>query len=169
MCIVMRDSSEKRGNYLTMVENYSSLEDDDSLSDMRSNQSSTIRRGKHQSEKLGNIAEEVSEIQQDDEISPQTYLLSPKARKNMIDNDQDLFRLHKRASELSSDWINQNYCTPDLARRLRDFEFAQKKRYKLKGKAKKLGVKGLYHFLNYIKIDVEWAEVSQLFNIIVIL
>jgi len=150
--------SEKRGNYLTMVENYSSLEDDDSLSDMRSNQSSTIRRGKHQSEKLGNIAEEVSEIQQDDEISPQTYLLSPKARKNMIDNDQDLFRLHKRASELSSDWINQNYCTPDLARRLRDFEFAQKKRYKLKGKAKKLGVKGLYHFLNYIKIDVEWAE-----------
>lgn len=48
--------------------------------------------------------------------------------------------------------------SPALARRLRDFRFAQKKRKERYGKQSPFGIIGLYDHLSGIRTDVEWAE-----------
>lgn len=47
---------------------------------------------------------------------------------------------------------------PTLARRIRDFQFAQEKRRKRYGDHRPWGILGLYDFLSAIRTDVEWAE-----------
>jgi len=47
---------------------------------------------------------------------------------------------------------------PQLARRLRDFQFAQNKRREKYGHEKPWGIMGLYDHLASIRIDIEWAE-----------
>jgi len=46
----------------------------------------------------------------------------------------------------------------ELARRLRDFQFAQQKRRQKYGTNRPLGIFGLYDHLSGIRTDVEWAE-----------
>jgi len=48
--------------------------------------------------------------------------------------------------------------SPGLARRLRDFQFAQEKRRAKYGDERPWGILGLYDHLATIRIDVEWAE-----------
>ena len=47
---------------------------------------------------------------------------------------------------------------PNLARRLRDFEFAQKQRRKSFGISRKWGLLALYDFLAAVREDVEWVD-----------
>ena len=47
---------------------------------------------------------------------------------------------------------------PALARRIRDFQFAQEKRRKKYGDERPWGILGLYDHLAAIRVDVEWAE-----------
>lgn len=85
-------------------------------------------------------------------------LITPRTRKTMVDHDQVVITLRKRASALSIDWAEKQYMAPSLARRLRDFEFAQKKRRRKFGREKKWGILGLYDFLSAVREDVAWAE-----------
>jgi hypothetical protein len=75
----------------------------------------------------------------------------------MIDNDQIVESLRPIAATLSVDWGKKDYMAPTLARRLRDFEFAQKKRMRAIGISRKWGVLGLYEFLAGVREDVQWA------------
>ena len=54
--------------------------------------------------------------------------------------------------------IHPDLMSPALKRRLRDFQFAQKKRRDRYGEQNPWGIIGLYDHLTGIRIDIEWAE-----------
>ena len=85
-------------------------------------------------------------------------LITPRTRTAMINHDQIAETLRPIAATLSVDWGKKEYMAPTLARRLRDFEFAQKKRMKAFGISRKWGLLALYEFLAAVREDVEWAE-----------
>mmetsp|Transcript_951 Transcript_951/g.1658 ORF Transcript_951/g.1658 Transcript_951/m.1658 type:complete len:500 (-) Transcript_951:126-1625(-) len=85
-------------------------------------------------------------------------LLTPRTRTAMSIHNDVLETIRERAAILSKDWADKDNLAPSLARRLRDFEFAQKKRRKMFGKTRKWGILGLYDFLSAVRQDVEWAE-----------
>lgn len=72
--------------------------------------------------------------------------------------DEDIAQLRLLAGRLNSEWGGQEYMTPALSRRIRDFQFAQEKRRKKYGDERPWGILGLYEHLSAIRIDVEWAE-----------
>jgi len=53
---------------------------------------------------------------------------------------------------------NNDKLNPALQRRLRDFDFAQRKRRERYGERSPWGIIGLYHHLIGIRTDIEWAE-----------
>jgi len=55
-------------------------------------------------------------------------------------------------------WANEDDLSPALEQRLRDFEFAQRKRRETYGNERPWGILGLYDHLAGIRLDVEWAE-----------
>jgi len=71
-------------------------------------------------------------------------------------NDHNKIRMH--AGYLSKYWRGRDDVTPALARRLRDFQFAQKKRKQKCGNERPWGILGLYDHLAAVRMDVEWAE-----------
>lgn len=87
-------------------------------------------------------------------------LITPRTRSAMIDHDQVIGTLRERAAILSTDWCTQDFLAPTLARRLRDFEFARKKRRKMYGRSREFGVLSLYDFLSEVRVDIEWAELA---------
>jgi len=56
------------------------------------------------------------------------------------------------------DWANDENLSPSLEQRLRDFQFAQRKRRETYGNERPWGILGLYDHLAGIRLDVEWAE-----------
>lgn len=56
------------------------------------------------------------------------------------------------------DWANDETLSPALEQRLRDFQFAQRKRRETYGNERPWGILGLYEHLAGIRLDVEWAE-----------
>jgi len=56
------------------------------------------------------------------------------------------------------DWSNDETLSPALEQRLRDFQFAQRKRRETYGNERPYGILGLYDHLAGIRLDVEWAE-----------
>lgn len=89
---------------------------------------------------------------------PKRHLITPRTRTAMINHDQVRDKLRERAAILSIDWATKEYVAPSLARRLRDFEFAQKKRRKKFGSSRQFGILGLYDYLSAVREDVAWAE-----------
>lgn len=73
-------------------------------------------------------------------------------------NEDDLAKLRLLAGQLSADWRTKEFFAPALARRLRDFQFAQEKRRKRYGNERPWGILGLYDHLASVRMDVEWAE-----------
>ena len=76
---------------------------------------------------------------------------------NMIENEKDLEQLQLFAKQLRIG-KGQKFIAAVLARRLRDFQFAQHKRKKKFGNERPWGILGLYDHLAAIRTDVEWAE-----------
>jgi membrane associated rhomboid family serine protease len=72
--------------------------------------------------------------------------------------EEDIAQLRLLAGQLNADWRGQDFMAPALARRIRDFQFAQEKRRKRYGDERPWGVLGLYDHLAAIRVDVEWAE-----------
>ncbi len=71
---------------------------------------------------------------------------------------EDIDQLRLLAGTLSAGWGAADFIAPTLARRIRDFQFAQEKRRKKYGDERPFGILGLYDHLSSIRIDVEWAE-----------
>lgn len=91
-------------------------------------------------------------------VEIQTDLISPRTRSVMIIQNDVVETLRARAAILSKNWADKENLAPTLARRLRDFEFAQKKRRKYFGETRKFGILGMYDFLSAVRQDVDWAD-----------
>eukprot|EP00550_Attheya_septentrionalis_P000154 CAMPEP_0198288292 /NCGR_PEP_ID=MMETSP1449-20131203/6839_1 /TAXON_ID=420275 /ORGANISM="Attheya septentrionalis, Strain CCMP2084" /LENGTH=600 /DNA_ID=CAMNT_0043986405 /DNA_START=279 /DNA_END=2081 /DNA_ORIENTATION=+ len=71
-------------------------------------------------------------------------------------HDDAMMRL--LAGQLRRDWVNEETSMPALERRLKDFEFAQKKRRDKYGNERPWGIIGLYDHLAAMRMDLEWSE-----------
>lgn len=76
----------------------------------------------------------------------------------MVDREEDIAQLRLLAGKLSADWRGHDFMAPALARRIRDFAFAQDKRRRVYGEERPWGILGLYDHLAAIRVDVAWAE-----------
>lgn len=94
----------------------------------------------------------------DDIPANATFLVPSDIHPNMIDREDDIAKLRLLAGKLSADWRGHNVTSPALARRLRDFQFAQEKRRRKYGDERPWGILGLYDHLATVRVDVEWAE-----------
>ena len=90
-------------------------------------------------------------------VSKRTFLVPSDIHPNMEQRDEDIAQLRLLAGRLNADW-GGDIMTPALARRIRDFQFAQEKRRKKYGDERPWGILGLYDHLAAIRVDVEWAE-----------
>lgn len=91
-------------------------------------------------------------------LDPPTFLVPADIHPNMEQRDEDIAQLRLLAGKLNADWGGQDFMGPNLARRIRDFQFAQEKRRKKYGDERPWGILGLYDHLAAIRADVEWAE-----------
>lgn len=91
-----------------------------------------------------------------------TFLAARDIHPNMEQRADDIAQLRLLAGKLNADWGGQDFMAPDLARRIRDFQFAQEKRRKKYGDERPWGILGLYEHLASIRVDVEWAEDAAL-------
>ncbi|KAG7351212.1 rhomboid family protein [Nitzschia inconspicua] len=87
-----------------------------------------------------------------------TFLMPSDIHPRMEEREDDIAQLRLLAGKLNADWGGQDFMAPALARRIRDFQFAQEKRRKKYGDERPWGILGLYDHLASIRIDVEWAE-----------
>lgn len=87
-----------------------------------------------------------------------TFLMPGDIHPNMEHKEDDIAQLRLLAGKLSADWRGSEFMAPALARRIRDFQFAQEKRRKKYGDERPWGILGLYDHLSSIRIDVDWAE-----------
>lgn len=90
--------------------------------------------------------------------SASTFIIPEDIHPNMENKEEEILRLRLLAGKLSADWGAPDFMAPALARRIRDFQFAQDKRRKKYGDERPWGILGLYDHLSTIRIDVEWAE-----------
>ena len=87
-------------------------------------------------------------------------VLPPNAsylRRSSGGEGENLDQLRLLAGQLNADWRGEELMAPALARRLRDFQFAQEKRRKKYGSERPWGILGLYDHLASVRMDVEWA------------
>jgi hypothetical protein len=91
-------------------------------------------------------------------MSHPTFLVPSDIHPNMEQREEDIAQLRLLAGKLNADWGGQDFMAPALARRIRDFQFAQEKRRKKYGDERPWGILGLYDHLAAIRVDVEWAE-----------
>lgn len=87
-----------------------------------------------------------------------TFLTPSDIHPNMISREEDIAQLRLLAGKLSADWKGPDFMAPALARRIRDFQFAQDKRRRKYGDERPWGILGLYDHLAAIRVDIEWAE-----------
>jgi membrane associated rhomboid family serine protease len=92
--------------------------------------------------------------------SPISAMESPNGKKNnsprTANRETELFRHIRQNEQLDPDKMDD--VSPALKRRLRDFNFAQKKRREVYGERQPWGIIGLYDHLSGIRTDIEWAE-----------
>lgn len=87
------------------------------------------------------------------------FIVPSDIHPNMENKESEIEQLRLLAGKLSADWkAPGGMAAPALARRIRDFQFAQEKRRKKYGDERPWGILGLYDHLSSIRIDVEWAE-----------
>mmetsp|Transcript_24977 Transcript_24977/g.58950 ORF Transcript_24977/g.58950 Transcript_24977/m.58950 type:complete len:580 (-) Transcript_24977:951-2690(-) len=87
-----------------------------------------------------------------------SFIRASDIHPRMEDKEDDIAQLRLLAGKLNADWGAVDFMAPALARRIRDFQFAQEKRRKKYGHEKPWGILGLYDHLAAIRVDVEWAE-----------
>ena len=87
-----------------------------------------------------------------------SFILPSDIHPRMEEKEDDIAQLRLLAGKLNADWGAVDFMAPALARRIRDFQFAQEKRRKKYGHEKPWGILGLYDHLTGIRVDIEWAE-----------
>ncbi len=98
----------------------------------------------------------------DNELPPNATFLrhGNDDSRHIIGSDEDFAQLRLVAGQLCIDWVGRDFVAPAIARRIRDFQFAQEKRRKKFGNERPWGILGLYDHLSAVRMDVEWAEVA---------
>lgn len=91
-----------------------------------------------------------------------TFLMPCDIHPQMEHKEEEIDQLRLLAGTISAGWGSAGFMAPALARRIRDFQFAQEKRRKKYGDERPFGILGLYDHLSSIRIDVEWAEDAAL-------
>ena len=96
----------------------------------------------------------------EEEFDEHGNVLPPNATylRRSSGSGDNLDQLRLLAGQLNADWRGEELMAPALARRLRDFQFAQEKRRKKYGNERPWGILGLYDHLAAVRRDVEWAE-----------
>ena len=87
-----------------------------------------------------------------------SFIMPSDIHPRMEEKENDIAQLRLLAGKLNADWGAVDFMAPALARRIRDFQFAQEKRRKKYGHEKPWGILGLYDHLTAIRVDIEWAE-----------
>ena len=82
----------------------------------------------------------------------------PPNMNSFLSKSHGVDQLRLLAGRLNADWRDKEFMAPALARRMRDFQFAQEKRRKKYGNERPWGILGLYDHLAAVRMDVEWAE-----------
>jgi len=85
-----------------------------------------------------------------------TFLKITESSKKKTGAGQELDYLRDVAGQLFVKWKGET--SPALARRLRDFQFAQEKRRVKFGDERPWGILGLYDHLAAVRADIQWAE-----------
>jgi hypothetical protein len=80
-----------------------------------------------------------------------TFLVPSDIHPRMEHREDDIAQLRLLAGKLNADWGGQDFMAPALARRIRDFQFAQEKRRKKYGDERPWGILGLYDHLASIR------------------
>lgn len=152
-------STKEGGDYLTLVnsqtdEESRSAQDEEHLLDVQL--SPRMQRGgnRDQHDLLYDDGEVAG-----DEFPPNATFLRIEdgvTAKQLLGPDQDLAYLRDVAGSLFVKWKGKT--SPALARRLRDFQFAQEKRRKKFGNESPWGILGLYDHLAAVRGDIQWAE-----------
>ena len=93
-----------------------------------------------------------------DALHRSSFILPSDIHPRMEEREDDIAQLRLLAGKLNADWGAVDFMAPKLARRIRDFQFAQEKRRKKYGHEKPWGILGLYDHLTAIRTDIEWAE-----------
>ncbi len=87
-----------------------------------------------------------------------TFLKPSDIHPRMEEREDEIAQLRLLAGKLNAGWGAQDFMAPALARRIRDFQFAQEKRRKKYGDEKPWGILGLYDHLASIRyVDREDA------------
>ena len=87
-----------------------------------------------------------------------TFLMPSDIHPRMEEREDDIAQLRLLAGKLNADWGAQDFMAPALARRIRDFQFAQEKRRKKYGDEKPWGILGLYDHLASIRYVYRSSE-----------
>lgn len=93
-----------------------------------------------------------------DTLHKSSFIMPSDIHPRMEEREDDIAQLRLLAGKLNADWGAVDFMAPALARRIRDFQFAQEKRRKKYGHEKPWGILGLYDHLTAIRVDIEWAE-----------
>ena len=99
-----------------------------------------------------------SSSSEDGVLPPNAIFLNKNKKNHLLSSDEDLANLRTVAGQLCMGWKDNDLVAPTLARRLRDFEFAQIRRRKKFGDERPWGILGLYDHLAAVRMDVKWAE-----------
>lgn len=89
-----------------------------------------------------------------------TFFRDESDSRHIIESDKDLAQLRITAGQLWGGWAGKRIVAPTIARRIRDFQFAQEKRRQKYGNERPWGILGLYDHLSSVRTDVEWAEIA---------
>mmetsp|Transcript_10271 Transcript_10271/g.11796 ORF Transcript_10271/g.11796 Transcript_10271/m.11796 type:complete len:598 (+) Transcript_10271:147-1940(+) len=101
---------------------------------------------------------EDKEIHENSFIMPSDIHPTMEENPTMEEKEDEIAHLRLLAGKLNADWMGADFMAPALARRIRDFQFAQEKRRRKYGHERPWGILGLYEHLASIRVDVEWAE-----------
>jgi hypothetical protein len=154
MYISFYNSTKEGGDYLTLIDHDNGqariAQDEEYLHDV---QLSPLNHNKH-------IPDHEMLCSQDEGGFPSNAtflrLADGSGNKQLLGSDQDLAYLRDVAGQLFDKWKGET--SPALARRLRDFQFAQDKRRAKFGHERPWGILGLYDHLAAVRADITWAE-----------
>lgn len=124
--------------------------------------SSSCRNGnesvEHYTDECLSSEDDVEEEGEEEPQQKSTFVMPSDIHPRMEEKEDEIAQLRLLAGKLNADWRGTDFMAPALARRIRDFQFAQEKRRKKFGHEKPWGILGLYDHLASIRVDVEWAE-----------
>lgn len=121
-----------------------------------SSDSDSIKR--YKDERLSNEDHSEDLHEEVNTLHKSSFIMPSDIHPRMEEREDDIAQLRLLAGKLNADWGAVDFMAPALARRIRDFQFAQEKRRKKYGHEKPWGILGLYDHLTAIRVDIEWAE-----------